>query len=83
MRRQLGDLGQLGRLAGFVGMVADSRSIVSMTRHELFRRVLCDAIGRAAAEGTVVADLEDLAALVRGICVGNALPYFRFGPLAS
>ncbi len=58
MRRQLDELGQVGLLAGFVGMLTDSRSILSMTRHELFRRVLCDAIGRDVDEGRIPADLD-------------------------
>lgn len=82
MRRHLRDLAEIGQLAGFVGMVADSRSILSMTRHELFRRVLCDVIGRDVEEGRVPADLEGLSAIVRGICVDNAISYFGFAPLA-
>ena len=51
MRRQLDVLSRTGRLAGFVGMVTDSRSLLSMTRHELFRRILCDTIGRDVDAG--------------------------------
>jgi glucuronate isomerase len=76
MRRQIDDLSQIGRLAGFVGMVTDSRSILSMTRHELFRRVLCDAIGRDVDEGRIPADIELCSTVVRDICVDNALRYF-------
>ena len=80
LRRQLDDLSQIGQLAGFVGMHTDSRSILSMTRHELFRRVLCDAIGRDVDEGRIPADLEWCSAVVRKICVGNAVEYFRLPP---
>jgi glucuronate isomerase len=83
MRRHLGDLAQIGQLAGFVGMVADSRSILSMARHELFRRVLCDVIGHDVERGRVPADLPGLKAMVRGICVDNAVSYFGFASLAS
>ena len=80
MRRQLDDLSQIGRLADFVGMVTDSRSILSMTRHELFRRVLCDAIGRDVDEGRVPADIDWCSTVVRDICVDNALRYFSLPP---
>jgi glucuronate isomerase len=76
LRRQLDDLSQIGQLAGFVGMLTDSRSILSMTRHELFRRVLCDAVGRDVDEGRIPADLDWCSAVVRGICVDNAVRYF-------
>ena len=76
MRRQLDELSQIGQLAGFVGMLTDSRSILSMTRHELFRRVLCDAIGRDVDEGRIPADTEWCSTVVRDICVGNAVSYF-------
>ena len=62
MRRQLDDLSPIGQLAGFVGMVTDSRSMLSMTRHELFRRVLCDAIGRDVEAGRIPGDPELLVA---------------------
>ena len=76
MLRQLDDLSEIGQLAGFVGMLTDSRSILSMTRHELFRRVLCDAIGRDVDEGRIPADLDRWSTVVRDICVDNAVRYF-------
>jgi glucuronate isomerase len=76
MRRQLDDLSEIGQLAGFVGMLTDSRSILSMTRHELFRRVLCDAVGRDVDEGRIPADIEWCETVVRDICVDNAVRYF-------
>jgi glucuronate isomerase len=76
MRRQLDDLSQIGQLAGFVGMLTDSRSILSMTRHELFRRVLCDVIGRDVDEGRIPADIDWYSTVVRNICVDNAVRYF-------
>ena len=76
MRRQLDDLSQIGQLAGFIGMVTDSRSVLSMTRHELFRRVLCDAVGRDVDEGRIPADLDSCSTLVRNICIDNAVHYF-------
>ncbi|HEY7691755.1 MAG TPA: glucuronate isomerase [Gaiellaceae bacterium] len=76
MRRQLDVLSRTGRLAGFTGMVTDSRSLLSMTRHELFRRILCDTIGGDADRGLIPPDLELLGSIVRGICVDNATRWF-------
>jgi glucuronate isomerase len=76
MRRQLDDLSAVGQLAGFIGMVTDSRSPLSLARHELFRRVLCDLIGRDVDEGRIPADTELCSNVVRDICVRNAVRYF-------
>lgn len=76
MRRQLDELAQIGQLAGFTGMLTDSRSILSMTRHELFRRVLCDKLGNDVAAGRIPGDEEWLAAVVRNLCADNACRFF-------
>ena len=76
LRRQLDELSRIGQLAGFVGMLTDSRSILSMTRHELFRRVLCDAVGRDVDEGRIPPDLDWCSTVVRDICVANAVRFF-------
>jgi glucuronate isomerase len=76
MRRQLDVLSRTGRLAGFVGMVTDSRSLVSMARHELFRRILCDTIGRDVDAGLVPDDPDLLDTIVRDVCVDNAVRWF-------
>ncbi|MEZ5376879.1 MAG: glucuronate isomerase [Acidimicrobiales bacterium] len=78
MRRQLDDLSQIGQLGGFIGMLTDSRSILSMTRHELFRRILCDVVGRDVEAGTIPADIESLGALVRAVSVDNARAFFGY-----
>jgi glucuronate isomerase len=83
MRRQLDDLSQIGQLDCFVGMVTDSRSILSMTRHELFRRILCDVIGRDVDEGRIPADLDWCSTVVRNICVDNAVRYFALPALST
>jgi glucuronate isomerase len=57
-------------------MVTDSRSLLSMTRHELFRRILCDTIGRDVDAGLIPRDEELLAGIVRGICLDNARRWF-------
>lgn len=76
MERQLTQLAQLGLLSRFVGMLTDSRSFLSYTRHEYFRRILCRMVGRWVAEGEAPADLALLGALVENICFNNARDYF-------
>ena len=78
LRRHLDDLGQTGQVAGFVGMLTDSRSVLSMTRHELFRRVLCDVIGGDVHAGLLPADGAWLSAVVRDLCVDNAVRWFGY-----
>ena len=78
MRRQLDDLSQIGQLAGFIGMLTDSRSVLSMTRHELFRRILCNAIGSDVDSGRLPNDLDWLGSMVHDVCVANAVDYFGF-----
>jgi glucuronate isomerase len=80
MRRGLDDLGQVGQLANFIGMLTDSRSVLSMTRHELFRRVLCDVLGRDVESGRIPHDRAWLDTVVRDLCVGNAVEFFGFPP---
>ena len=76
MRRQLDELSRTGRLTGFFGMVTDSRSLLSMTRHELFRRILCDTLGRDVDAGLIPADHDLLSAIVRRVCLDNAVDWF-------
>lgn len=77
MRQQIGTLAAIGQLAGFMGMVTDSRSFLSMTRHELFRRVLCDVIGSEVDSGRLPAgDSGWLATVVHDVSVANAARHF-------
>ncbi|MDX5628374.1 MULTISPECIES: glucuronate isomerase [unclassified Brenneria] len=76
MQRQLTQLAQLGLLSRFVGMLTDSRSFLSYTRHEYFRRILCQMIGRWVEDGEAPADLPLLGELVKNICFDNAKNYF-------
>jgi glucuronate isomerase len=78
MRRALDDLSSIGQLGSFVGMLTDSRSILSMTRHELFRRIACDAIGADVDSGRIPRDRDMLDRLVADLCVGNAVRFFGF-----
>lgn len=79
MRRQLTLLADNGLLPRFVGMLTDSRSFLSYTRHEYFRRVLCEWIGELAARGEAPDDLELLGRMTEEIAYGNAASYFGFG----
>ena len=76
MRDQLISLANLSLLGNFVGMLTDSRSFLSYTRHEYFRRILCALIGEWVENGEYPDDKDTLGKLVRDICFGNANRYF-------
>ncbi len=57
-------------------MLTDSRSFLSYTRHEYFRRILCQMIGRWVAAGEAPADMNLLGEMVKNICFNNARDYF-------
>lgn len=76
MEWQINALSSLGLLSRFVGMLTDSRSFLSYTRHEYFRRILCDVIGEDIENGNLPRDMELLGGIVRRICFGNAADYF-------
>ncbi len=79
MEKQLNTLSNLGLLARFVGMLTDSRSFLSFPRHEYFRRILCNLIGRDVQNGELPADMDLLGNMVKDICYRNAKAYFNFG----
>ena len=72
---QLNALSNAGLLSRFVGMVTDSRSFMSFTRHEYFRRVLCNLLGRDMEAGELPNDEKLIGAMVRRICFQNARDY--------
>jgi len=76
MIKQMVALANLGLLSRFVGMLTDSRSFLSYTRHEYFRRILCNLIGEWAENGEVPADMDYLGGIVKDICYNNAVRYF-------
>ena len=78
MKDQLRGFSEQGYLAGFVGMLTDSRSFISYARHEYFRRILCDFLGQLVEEGRYPKDMEKLKTIVQGICYLNAKTYFGF-----
>ncbi len=78
MEAQLSALANLGTLGTFIGMLTDSRSFVSYPRHEYFRRILCNLIGKWVEEGEYPKDEEKLSKLIQRICYQNAKEYFEF-----
>jgi len=78
MTAQMNVLSNLGLLSRFVGMVTDSRSFVSYSRHEYFRRLLCNLLGEDVRRGRLPDDRELLGDVVRGVCFLNARDYFGF-----
>ena len=78
MLRQMEALSQLGLLSRFVGMLTDSRSFLSYTRHEYFRRILCNLLGRDITEGRIPDDIPWTGEIVKDICFRNAVRYFGF-----
>ncbi len=77
---QMLSLANLGVLSNFVGMLTDSRSFLSYTRHEYFRRILCNLIGQWVEDGEYPYDLPTLRTIIEGICYNNASHYFGFTP---
>ncbi|WP_053374565.1 glucuronate isomerase [Paenibacillus sp. FJAT-27812] len=78
MLDQMNALANLGLLSRFVGMLTDSRSFLSYTRHEYFRRLLCNLLGEWVENGEAPADMELLGNMVQNISYRNAKAYFGF-----
>ena len=78
MEKQINTLSNLGLLSRFVGMLTDSRSFLSYTRHEYFRRTLCNILGNDMENGEIPNDMELLGEMVENISFNNAKNYFNF-----
>lgn len=78
MLEQMKALSNVGLFSRFIGMLTDSRSFLSYTRHEYFRRLVCSLIGAWVEEGEVPNDQQLLEQIVKGICYENAKDYFSF-----
>lgn len=76
MEQQIESLSNQGLLSLFVGMLTDSRSFLSYTRHEYFRRILCNILGGEMDQGLLPNDMELVGDMVRDICTNNAIRYF-------
>ncbi|MBO7575178.1 MAG: glucuronate isomerase [Bacteroidales bacterium] len=79
MRQQMDSLSQLGLLSRFVGMLTDSRSFISYTRHEYFRRILCDMVGADVDSGRLPrSEMPRIGEMIEDISYRNARDYFGF-----
>jgi glucuronate isomerase len=78
MEWQLNALSNLGLLSRFIGMITDSRSFMSYPRHEYFRRVLCNLIGRDIKNGLIPNDDKLVGPMIKNICYANARNYLAF-----
>lgn len=79
MEKQINTLSNMGILSCFVGMLTDSRSFLSYSRHEYFRRLLCNIFGKDVEAGLLPKDEKWLGKIIRDICYNNAESYFDFG----
>ncbi|WP_180901568.1 glucuronate isomerase [Martelella soudanensis] len=77
MLRQMTQLANFGLLSQFIGMLTDSRSFLSYTRHEYFRRCLCQLLGQGVRDGEIPDDEKLLGRMVEDICFDNAIRYFQ------
>ncbi len=78
MTEQMISLANLGCLGNFIGMLTDSRSFLSYTRHEYFRRILCELVGGWVDNGEYPDDQDSLKEIIEGISFNNAIKYFNF-----
>ena len=76
MTEQMKALANIGALNKFVGMLTDSRSFLSYTRHEYFRRIMCNLLGTWVENGEFPDDMDTLETVVKGISFNNAKEYF-------
>jgi glucuronate isomerase len=77
MEKHIEALSALGLLSRFVGMLTDSRSLLSYPRHEYFRRILCNILGNDMEKGEIPADFELVGKMVENISYHNAVNYFK------
>lgn len=78
MEKQLLDLSNSNLLGNFIGMLTDSRSLLSYTRHEYFRRILCNYIGKLVENGEYPNDIIYLENIIKDICYNNVIKFFNF-----
>ena len=76
MKDQINTFSNIGLISCFIGMLTDSRSFLSFSRHEYFRRLLCDILGNDIKQGLLPADIPWIGKLVQDICYYNARNYF-------
>ena len=76
MEKHLFDMVSTGHIATFIGMLTDSRSLLSYPRHHYFRRILCNFLGVMMERGEMTNDIEAVGEVVKDICYRNAVKYF-------
>lgn len=77
MEKHLEDLTVAGHIGAFVGMLTDSRSLLSYPRHHYFRRILCNYLGKLMENGEMTANLDFVGKVVKDVCYNNAIKYFN------
>lgn len=77
MENHLKDLTATGHIATFVGMLTDSRSLLSYPRHHYFRRILCNYLGGLVESGEITQDIELIGSVVKDIAYNNSIKYFN------
>ena len=75
MEKHLDDLTATGHIATFVGMLTDSRSLLSYPRHHYFRRILCNFLGGMMERGEMTANEALVGKVVQDICYTNSIHY--------
>jgi glucuronate isomerase len=78
MENQINTLSNLGVLSKFIGMLTDSRSFLSFPRHEYFRRIICNMIGKDIKDGLLPNDTVFFGKMIQDICYNNAQNFFKF-----
>lgn len=78
IEKQMNALSEMGVISTFIGMTTDSRSFLSYSRHDYFRRILCNLFGREMANGLLPNDEQWIGGIIRQICYENAKAYFDF-----
>ncbi len=78
IEKQLNALSNMGVISTFIGMITDSRSFLSYSRHEFFRRILCNLFGSEIESGELPDDEKWIGSIIQNICYHNAKKYFNF-----
>jgi glucuronate isomerase len=78
MSNQINTLSNMGLISCFIGMLTDSRSFLSFTRHEYFRRLLCNIFGQEMKKGLLPNDSKWVGKIISDICYYNAKEYFKY-----
>ena len=77
MEKHLEDLTATGHIGAFVGMLTDSRSLLSYPRHHYFRRILCTYLGTLIEKGEMTSNFDLVGSVIKDICYNNAIKYFN------